>query len=172
MAGVGVRIALVAGLAGLVGAPLAAQSCTTNPCTVNGTITVSVGTTYRLLLSATSTTLTPPTLAAFAAGHQDNVGPSLTVSANRPWQVSISPAAATWTGSGGASTTKAASDLTWALAVAGPYQALSGSANLFSGTQGATASRSAQMYYRTLWSLSADQPGTYTLAVVFTITAP
>lgn len=149
----------------------AAQTCSGNPCNVNNTASVTVGTVLKLTLSSTTTPLTPPDQAAYDNGYQLDNGPSATVKANRPWTLKIASAAGNWTAANGANASKAAGDLEWGTVSGGPYTGLTTSANgvtTGSGTSGTTQ----DFFYKTLWSYATDTPGDYSLVVVYTLTAP
>ena len=152
-------------------AQASAQTCTANPCSLNDTVKVTVATVLRLMLSQAATPLTAPNEAAYDAGYELDNGPSVSVKANRAWTVKVSSNASIWTGTGGASTTKAAGDLQWATAVGGPYTAFSTTPATFLTGSG-TGSTSQQAYYKALWSYSSDTPGDYSLVVVYTLSAP
>ena len=148
-----------------------AQTCNTNPCSLNDTAKVTVTTVLRLTLSAAATPLTPPTEAAYDAGFMLDNGPVVGVKSNRAWTVKISANAALWTAANGANASKAAGNLQWATTVAGPYTGLSTSpVNFITGS--GTGNTSQTAYYKTLWSYSSDTPGDYSLVVVYTLSAP
>ncbi len=157
-----------------VNQPASAQSCSGNPCSVTNTASVTVGTVLKLSLSSTATSLTSPDTTAFNQGYQDDLAAlTATVKANRAWSLKVSSGAATWTGSGaGARANKPAGDLEWSASGGAPYTVLTtspvGMATSASGTSGTTTTVS----YRTLWDYTLDTPGTYSLDVVFTATAP
>lgn len=171
------RFALVlAGVLGVVVAtPAAAQTaCTGNPCSVTNTASVTVGTVLRLALSSSATALTAPDSTAYNAGFQDNLAAlTATVKANRGWTLNVKAGVASWTAAGaGARAAKPAGDLQFSSSGGAPFTALTtadqGLATSASGTPGATSTIS----YRTLWDWTLDTPGTYSLDVVFTVTAP
>src|SRR5256885_5954046 len=109
------------------GSRLQAQNtCTSNPCSLNDTVKVTVNTVLRLTLSQAATPLTSPNEAAYDAGFQLDGGPTVSIKANRAWTVKVSSNAATWTAVGaGANGSKASTDLQWATNVAGPYAGVS-----------------------------------------------
>ena len=171
-------LALVAA-AGSVPATAAAQ-CTVSGapanCAVPATASVTAGRVVRLQMSAGSTTLTAPTPADFDAGFNATTGPTLTVSANAPWTLNIRAAAATWTASNTspgapAWTAKPAGDLQWSTLPSGAFAALSTTdVSLVSGA--ATASSATTLYFQTLYNWTSDTPGSYSLAIVLTLTSP
>lgn len=68
------------------------------------------------------------------------------------------------------------SDLTWSNAVAGTFVGISSSDALFLSGAGATNGVAAQAFFRTVWAAGFTQPsnapGTYSLSIVFTLSAP
>ncbi|HEY6089828.1 MAG TPA: hypothetical protein VD771_08560, partial [Gemmatimonadaceae bacterium] len=114
--------------------------------------------------------------ADFDAGFNATTGPTLTVSANAAWTLSLRSTATVWAAtntSPGASarTTKPAGDLTWSTASNGTFLALTTSdATLVTGA--ATASNATTLYFRTVYDWALDTPGNYSLTVVLTLTAP
>jgi hypothetical protein len=125
----------------------------------------------RLTLNSTETALTPPDEAAFDREFQDDAGPTATVRANGPWNLTIAAQTPTWTGTNGGRATKAAADLQWD-AGSGTFTSLSATpVNVFTTSQSA-GNTSRDFLYRTLWSYAADTPGDYALTVVYTVMAP
>ena len=161
-------------------APVAAQSCTTtqNPnsiasCSVSGTAAANIVKTVRLSLSAATTTLAAPTIAVFDAGLQSvaTTGPNVTVKSNSAWVVSIRALNATWGASAEGRTDKVAADLLWSSSATGSFAPLSGTDTpIASGS--ATTGVSGTLFLKVAYSWLNDVPGTYTLPVVLTITAP
>ncbi len=150
----------------------AQNTCTSNPCSLNDTVKVTVNTVLRLTLSQAATPLTSPNEAAYDAGFQLDGGPTVSIKANRAWTVKVSSNAATWTAVGaGANGSKASTDLQWATNVGGPYAGVSTAPATFL-TGGAGASSSQGAFYKTLWSYGSDTPGDYSLVVVYTLSAP
>jgi hypothetical protein len=127
-------------------------------------------------MSAGSTALTAPTPADFDAGFNATSGPTLTVSANASWTLSVRAAAATWTATNTspgapARTTKPAADLKWSTASNGSFVSLTTSdVNLITGS--ATASNATTLYFHTLYAWTLDTPGNYSMSIVLTLTSP
>jgi hypothetical protein len=127
-------------------------------------------------MSAGSTALTAPTPADFDAGFNATSGPTLTISANASWTLSVRAAAATWTATNTspgapARTTKPAADLKWSTASNGSFVSLTTSdVNLITGS--ATASNATTLYFQTLYSWTLDTPGNYSMSIVLTLTSP
>jgi hypothetical protein len=151
-----------------------AQGCLGNPCSVTNTASVTVATVLSLTLSSTTTTLTAPSQSSYDNGFQDNLAAlTATVKANQGWTLSIKSNAANWSPSGvGARAAKPAGDLQWSTSGGAPFTALTTSNAGLSTSASGTASDISTVSYRTLWDYTLDTPGTYSLAVVFTVTAP
>jgi len=175
------RAALIAAVIGL---PMAASSASAQ-CTASGapancgqpaTVSMTAGRVVRLQMSAVSTPLTAPVPADFDAGFNATSGPTLTVSANSSWTLSLRAVAATWTATNTspgapARANKPAGDLTWSKLSTGPFVALTTSdVTLVTGT--ATASSATSLYFQTLYSWTLDTPGNYSMAIVLTLTSP
>jgi hypothetical protein len=162
------------------GAPPAFAQCTASGapanCGVPGSVSMTAGRVVRLQMSAGSTPLTAPTPADFDAGFNATSGPTLTVSANAPWTLHIRAAATTWTAtntSPGAPAwaAKPAANLKWSTAANGSFTALSTSdVTLVTGS--ATATDATTLYFQTLYAWTSDTPGSYSMAIVLTLTSP
>lgn len=172
---------VIATLIGLSMAALPASAqCTASgapaSCGVPGSVSMTAGRVVQLQMSAGSTALTAPTPAAFDAGFNATTGPTLTVSANAPWMLSLRAVASTWTATNTspgapARTTKPAADLTWSTASTGSFTSLTTSdVNLVTGS--ATASSATTLYFQTLYSWTLDTPGNYSMSIVLTLTSP
>ena len=165
------RIAAVVGaMALMASAPLAAQTCSTNPCTVAVTANATVGDILQLTLSSTTTNLGDPTAADFSAGHLSAAGPSTTVIANRPYHVDVVGAAANFSYVGAYGVIKPASDLKWGTSAGSYTNNMGTSAQLMGGN--ATAGASQNIFFDTQWNVTNDGPGAYSLVVNFTASAP
>lgn len=163
--------------------PLDAQSCNVSggvgTCAISVPASITVGTAVAGTLPATTLGLTTPTAGDFDAGASVTTA-GLTVFANRSWTLLVSAAATTWTTSGGSPSdpvwaAKPISDLQWGLAAGGPtWTGLSTTATTVTTGTGATANTGAAvtMYFRMLHGWTTDTPGTYSLPVTYTITAP
>src|SRR5437868_6326674 len=150
-----------------------AASTTANPGSLNTSAIVTVPTILLLSINDSSTNIAAPVQADFDNGFQDAAATVVaTVKSNKAWSLTIKGGAATWTGTGGASATKAVGDLHWATTGPGAGTAMTTTAaTIASGVTG-TASSVTTVNYRILWSYTTDTPGTYTLPVVFTAAAP
>jgi hypothetical protein len=173
--------ALVMAVIGLpMAASLASAQCTASGapanCGLPGTVSMTAGRVVRLQMSAVSTSLTAPIPADFDAGFNATSGPTLTVSANASWTLSLRAVAATWTATNTspgapARANKPAGDLKWSKLSTGPFVALTTSdVTLVTGT--ATASSATSLYFQTLYNWTSDTPGNYSLAIVLTLTSP
>jgi hypothetical protein len=174
--------AMVACAAGLLTVPSLseAQQCTANgapaSCGTAGSVSMTAGRVVRLQLSTSSTALTAPTTADFDAGFNATTGPTLTVSANAPWTLSLRASSPVWTATNTAPGAparidKPAGDLNWSIASSGAFSVLTTSdATMLTGT--ATANIGTTLYFRTLYDWALDTPGNYSLSVVLTLTSP
>ena len=170
--------AMVLGTA--IGVEQANAQCSGNAgsCNTTNTASVSVNALVKLGMSSATTSLTSPTADQVEVGANiADAGPSFTVKANRSWTLNIkttNPANWTYVGSNGG--TKPVSDLTWSNAVAGSFVGIGSSDALFLSGAGATNGAAAQAFFRTVWAAGFTQPsnapGTYSLPVVFTLSAP
>lgn len=176
----GVAVIAMALTTGMAGSADAQTQCTASgapdSCPLPGSVSMTAGRVVRLQMSGGTTSLTAPTPADFDAGFNSSAGPTLTVSANAPWNLHIRAATANWTATNTAAdapawTAKPAGDLRWSVAPTGPFAALTTSdANLFGGS--ATAAGATTLYFRTLYDWANDTPGNYSLAIVLTLTSP
>ena len=162
-------VSLAAGLLLVSASAAQAQTCTTASCTVTHTVSATAPTVLNLTLSGLTTTLTNPTASDFdVAAGIDNAGPTVTLKSNKNASVTISTAAANWTGPVG--TTKSVGDLRWRTSGGGPGTALSGTAaDVIASGKG---TRNATITWNTFWALATDEPGAYSLATTFTLVAP
>lgn len=148
--------------------PLLAQCSSGNSCTV--TISMPVASVLRLSLSTTVTDLGTPTAADFTAGYRDATGPTVTVKANRAWQLTVAGQGTQFTYSGSlADPNKPLSDLTWSVTPSGYGNTLAIPAAFGSGGPGLTTG---PIYFRTHWDFLRDIPGDYQSVVSFTLAAP
>lgn len=178
-----IRPALSVAVLMCASARLEAQTCIAQgppanlwTCTVNASASLVIGDVLSLMLSATTTALTPPAAADYDAGFVANTGPTATVRGNRAWRLQISAATATWTAVNtqpgvSARANKPAGDLLRATAAGGPFTALS-TAPATVVTGAASAGTATNFFFRTTYSWAVDTPGTYALVVTFTLLAP
>ena len=166
--------------AAVVAAPANAQgTCNgTNSCTVTTTASVTVPALVDLAVAgAGAVTLTSPTVADLSTGYVQDAGPAITVKANRTWTLSVHTTAATnWTYSGTQGGVKPIADLTWSNTAGGTYAAITTSAASVVTNQARTNAGAPTIFFRTLYSsdFSADKnaAGSYSIPLVFTLSAP
>ena len=144
---------------------LLGTTAATSNCQVTNTVTVTLGKYARLSIDATTTPLVVPTALQFGtAAGVDSPGPTVTVSSNTAWALTASTAAA-WTGSG--NNAKPTSDIK-AKIDAGSFTAFP-----FTAASGAAiASDAHTVAYNTIYNFVTDTPGTYSLVVNYTLSAP
>ncbi len=156
-----------------------AQGCIgVDACSATNTASVSVGALVKLGMSSLATTLTAPDADDIDAGATlQDAGPTFSIKANRSWSLKIKSANATnWTYVGSNSGVKPIGDLAWATAAGGTYTPITSSDATFATGAGATNSGSASSFFRTTWSndfsSASNAEGTYSLPIVFTLSAP
>ena len=171
--------AMVLGTA--IGATQANAQCSGNAgsCNTTNTASVTVGSLVKLGMTSATTTLTSPTADQVDGGLMSgpDAGPTFTIKANRSWTLKIkSQNAANWTYSGSFAGVKPISDLLWSDASGGTYAAITSSDVTFISGASSTNGASAQPFFKTQWTAdftsASNQPGTYSLPIVFTLTAP
>lgn len=129
----------------------------------------------RLSLSGASVSLGSPNDVDYSAGYRDVSGAAVSVTgkSNRPFRVDMSALTATFGYAGTMSDpSKPASDLKWATSAAGlgsTTNNMGTAATLINQIAGSTT---VPLYMRTLWDFTKDVPGTYSLAIRFTVSAP
>ena len=156
-----------------------AQSCGgINSCNLTNTASVSVGALVKLGMSSATTLLTNPTGDDLGAAPIPNDGPSFTIKANRSWTLKIkSTSAATWTYVGSDAGVKPIGDLAWSTAAGGTFVAITGTdATFTSGASSTNGVFGTGVLSRTSWTSdftsASNAPGTYSLPIVFTLSAP
>ena len=167
-------------LGSAIGVNQAGAQCSGNAgsCNTTNTASVSVNALVKLGMSSATTTLTSPTADQVEVGaNLADAGPSFTVKANRSWTLNIKTTnASLWTYVGSLSGTKPISDLNWSNAVAGTYAGIGSSDAPFLTGASATNGLAAQAFFKTVWAAGFTQPsnvpGTYSLPIVFTLSAP
>lgn len=170
--------AMVLGTA--IGASQASAQCSGNAgtCNTTNTASVTVGALVKLAMSSATTTLTNPSADNVDVGAVlPDAGPSFTIKANRSWTLKIKSQNATdWTYSGTNSGVKPIGDLAWSTAVNGTFAAITGSDATFASGAGASNGTAAAAFFRTTWvadfTSASNAPGSYSLPIVFTLTAP
>jgi len=173
--------AMVLGTA--IGASQANAQCSgsAGTCNTTNTASVTVGALVKLDMSSVTTALTSPAVTDVESGLSlDNVGPTFTIKANRSWNLKVksqNPTNFTYVGSDpGVTGVKPISDLSWATTSGGSYSAITASDVTFAFGLSATNSTLAAAFFRTSWaggfSAASNAPGTYSLPIIFTLTAP
>lgn len=144
----------------------------TASCSLSGvTVTTTVQNIVYMAIDVNNFGLTAPTGADFSGGSTatitDATAQTLTVKANAAWTLTVKGAA--WSGTGNNS--KAPGDLSWNVNGGGTFTAMTTSAaTVLTGS--ATGSTTAAIGYKTTWNLTTDTPGTYTMALTYTLSAP
>jgi hypothetical protein len=167
-------------LGSAIGVNQADAQCSGNAgsCNVTNTASVTVNALVKLGMSSATTTLTSPTADQVEVGANiADAGPSFTVKANRSWTLNIKTTnPATWTYVGSNAGAKPISDLTWSNAAAGSFVGISTTDALLTSGAAATNGAAPQVFFKTVWAAGFTQPsnapGTYSLPVVFTLSAP
>ena len=167
-------------LASVIGANQANAQCSGNAgsCNTTNTASVVVNALVKLDMTTTTTSLTSPTVAQIETGALiADAGPSFTIKANRSWTLNIKTTnGSLFTYLGSFAGTKPMSDLTWSNAAAGTFVGISSSDAVFLSGGAATNGLAAQAFFKTVWAAGFTQPsnvpGTYSLPIVFTLSAP
>jgi len=164
----------------VIGASQVNAQCSGNggSCNTTNTASVTVGALVKLGMSSATTALTNPTADDIDGGNvlADN-GPSFTIKANRSWTLKIKSGNATnWTYAGANAGVKPIGDLAWSTAAGGTFAAITNADATFASGAGASNGAAAQAFFRTSWqsdfTSASNAPGTYSLPIVFTLTAP
>ena len=167
-------------LATAIGASQASAQCSGNAGTCNtvNTASVTVGTLVKLGMSSPSTSLTNPSADDVDAGNViADAGPTFTIKSNRSWTLKIkSQNATSWDYVGSNAGVKPISDLSWSTSAGGTYAAISNTDATFLSGASASNGTPAQAFFKTSWvsdfTSASNAPGTYSLPIVFTLTAP
>jgi hypothetical protein len=149
------------------------KDCIVGPITGQNATGFVAPTLMRLTVSPTTFSVTP-TLADLDDGRTASQTMTLQVVANRSWRIEAS-GPATFTGTGSlARQNKPVSDVRWSTVNSGAGTALTTSgATITSGSAGpASGSNIKTLYWWTNLSWTADPPGSYSLAITLTLTAP
>ena len=170
--------AMVLGTA--IGASQANAQCSGNAgtCNTTNTASVTVGALVKLGMSSNATALTNPTADDVDAGNViQNAGPTFTIKANRSWTLRIKSQLATnWNYVGSDAGVKPIGDLAWSTSVGGTFAAITSSDVTFASGAAASNGAAASAFFRTSWTndftSASNAPGTYSLPIVFTLTAP
>lgn len=135
-------------------------------------LTVTITSVVRLSLPNSAIALGTATPTEFTAGFSTPVEVPLSIRANAGWAISIAAMSPVWSASpASAWQTKPVSDLGWGASPVGPFADMSGApATIQSG--GATGNTVIPLYLRTRYGWATDSPGSYSLPLQITITAP
>jgi hypothetical protein len=145
-------------------------------CTVGGTasaaLTITISSVARVTMASSAVAMPAPTDSAYNSGFGSPGSVSFEVRANAGWTLVISSASTLWGFSPpSARSDKPRSDLQWSLSAGGSYLDVTGTQTTFaSGT--ATNSSVQTLYLRSKYSWLLDRPGSYTIPVSITLTAP
>ena len=157
-----------------------AQNCSGNngTCNTTNTASVTVGALVKLIMSGSATALTSPTADNIDLGAViQDAGPTFTIKANRSWTLKIKSSNATdWTYVGSNAGVKPIGDLAWATSGGGTYNAITNSDVTFASGAAASNGTAASAFFRTTWvadfASAANREGTYSLPIMFTLSAP
>jgi hypothetical protein len=147
--------------------------CSGATCTMQ--ISMPVTDVLRISLGTSSVGLGAPTDVDYQAGYKDVAGVAVSVNgkSNRPFLVDMSALTVSFLYAGLlADPGKPASDLKWATSAAGLATTTShmgATATLIN--QGA-GNVTVPLFLRTMWDFTRDVPGTYSLSIRFTVSAP
>jgi hypothetical protein len=150
-----------------------AQTCPVNAspfhCTVGVSASATVNRVAQLSITTTTTTLTTPKSTDFGkAAGVNTTGPTVTVKTNTGYALTAS--ATGWTGTG--NTSKPLSDLKMSVSVnGGAAGALTALGTVGTSSSG-TASTTYAIGYNTIYNWTVDKPGSYSLVVKYSLTAP
>jgi len=167
-------------LGSAISATQANAQCSGNAgtCNTTNTASVTVGALVKLGMTTSATALTNPTADDVAAGNVlADAGPTFSIKANRSWTLKIkSQNAANWTYVGSDAGVKPIGDLAWSTAAGGTYAAITAADATFLSGASSTNGTLAQAFFQTSWTSdftsASNAPGTYSLPIVFTLTAP
>jgi hypothetical protein len=173
---VGLVVLAAVALARPVQAQLTCTVTVVDVCAVGGAasaaINITISSVARVTMASSTVAMPAPTETSYNTGFGAPGSVGFEVRANAPWTLVISSASTLWGFSPPtARTDKPRSDLQWALISGGPYTDVSGTLTTFaSGT--ATNSSVQTLYLRSKYTWLLDKPGSYTIPVSITLTAP
>jgi hypothetical protein len=164
----------------VIGASQASAQCSgPNSCNTTNTASVVVGNLVKLGMTSTATTLTAPSADDIDAGLTvgPDAGPTFTIKANRSWTLKIKSGNPTnWSFAGTGTGVKPISDLLWATSSAGSYAPITNGDVTFTSGASSTNGATAVPYFKTQWTAdftsASNLPGTYSMPIVFTLSAP
>jgi hypothetical protein len=136
-------------------------------------IRITITQAIRLESSAVAVALVAPSGLDYDAGFGLTVGPVLTMKANVSWTVTLRATQALWTASPApARADKPVTDLQWGVAAAGPFTDLTTSATTIATGAAGTNGTSIPLHFRVKYAWLLDSPGTYSIPLQLTVTAP
>ncbi|MCC7054535.1 MAG: hypothetical protein IT355_14795 [Gemmatimonadaceae bacterium] len=154
-------------------ATCAAQvTCTGVPgCTVSISAALSKAYVAKLVLSSATTTLAAPGASSFGApaGVNTPAAVTLAVKSNAAHTITVAAAAPTFSGGSGI---KPASSLRYSTDGFATLKGVSGTGSSLVTAAAPTAGTTHTIGYNTTYAFVQDTPGTYSLAVTYTLTAP
>ena len=156
--------------------PAEAQLCNTTgagpvSCTINTTTSLTIPVILRMTIGSATSSFGILTSADYDTGQKVIAGPAVTVKANQSWNVQVASSATFWTASGGARANKPLADLLWGTTSGGSFTPVATAGAQFGNGTG-TGGTVAPIYFRSLWNYATDSPGTYSVAVTFTLVSP
>ena len=166
------RAAAIFGCVVLLTRQAAAQlGCAGATCTVE--ISLPVADVLKLSIGGSGVALGTPTDADYVAGFRDGSALSVTVSANRPVVVQVAGMASTFSYAGSmTNSAKPASDLRWATSAVALSSTTNHMGSLLTFVSQNAGSTVTPLHLRTRWSYATDVPGSYSLGISFTLSAP
>jgi hypothetical protein len=136
-------------------------------------IRITITQAIRLESSSGAVSLATPTGLDYDAGFGLTVGPSLTMKANVPWTVTLRATQALWTASPApARANKPVTDLQWGVAAVGPFADLTTSTTTIATGAAGTNGTLIPLHFRVKYAWTLDTPGTYSIPLQLTVTAP
>jgi hypothetical protein len=144
----------------------AAQCNGVSSCTVTVVASATINAVARLSITSATTSLVAPKAGDFGtSAGVTSAGPTITVSSNTGYTLTAAPSVSTWTGPSGVN--KPASDLKMKV---GPGATVS--LGQVGTSSSGTASTTYAISYNTVYNWTTDKPGSYSLVVNYTLTAP
>lgn len=135
-------------------------------------INLTISRVALIAIDAPTVLLGTATATDFQAGFGPVVTVPITIRANVPWSVAIRALSGQWTATpGSAWQAKPSTNLGWALVVSGPFTGMTTTAVTI-GTGSATAGSVIPLRLRPSYAFVSDAPGSYSLPLQLTLSAP
>ncbi len=178
------RITHIAAQSALFCVTVALAICSTAQAQTTQTVTITSSVPQVLALAVDTNAVSIPfvsgdyNLSTGAATKTVSSANTLSVDSNKSWTVSVKANTAAFSfapSAGDPDPAKAAGTLSYKLNTGGTYTAITtANVSLKTGNKGGTATtgNTFAVDYQLTSNLSQDPPGTYTLAIVYTLTAP